>query len=897
MDEQDGLFGGTPENESEVNSGESDTDQTVENTQESADNIADQTELNNAGGSDQTPLIETGFSGDGDSSDSKITIQEEMKTSYIEYAMSVIVGRALPDVRDGLKPVHRRILFSMYDAGFTASRPYKKCARIVGDVLGRYHPHGDSAVYDSLVRMAQDFSLRYPLIDGQGNYGSIDGDNAAAMRYTEARMAKIAMPMLEDIDKETVDFSPNFDDSLKEPTVLPAKLPNLLLNGTSGIAVGMATNIPPHNLTELVNGICALIDNPDIGVEGLMEHITGPDFPTAATICGTSGIIKAYSTGRGSVKIRAKTTIEDVGKSKKAIIVHEIPYMVNKANLIIKIAELVSEKKIPGISDLRDESDRKGMRIYIELKRDAIPEVVLNQLFKHTSLQSSFGVNMVALVGGVPKTLKLKEVLSHFVEHRRKIVVRRTEFDLKKAKARLHILEGLKIALDNIDDIIALIKASKNTDEARSGLMSKYNLSDRQANAILEMRLQRLTGLERDKIEEEYNQLVETIKDLEDILANVSRIYSIVKEELIEIRDKFGDERRTMIGDEVGKMDLEDLIPDQQIAILLSKQGFIKRMPVTMFKSQMRGGRGVNSMSTRDDDMIDQLFVTSSHDYMLSFTSTGRVFKVKAYQLPEASRQSKGVSIAHFLNLEESETVTTMIPVKNFDTDEYLFMTTEKGVVKKTALNAFIHFKNRPIYAINLDEGDHLSWVRKTTGDRDVVLVTSAAMVIRFNESQVRSMGRTSRGVKGINIKPEDQLVSMDVIDPEDEKSNLLIISINGYGKNVRVKEFRCQNRGGVGVKGLSFRKSLKDERVQAAIVADPDNEIMIVTQSGTMCRQQIASISTQRREAMGVRIVKLDDADKVMAMTQVLNHTEDEENEGDKSVELPMESSEESKA
>ena len=815
--------------------------------------------------------------GDGFSSDKGINIREEMKSSYIEYAMSVIVGRALPDVRDGLKPVHRRILFSMYDSGFTAGRPYKKCARIVGDVLGRYHPHGDSAVYDSLVRMAQDFSLRYPLINGQGNYGSIDGDNAAAMRYTEAKMAKIAMPMLEDIDKETVDFSPNFDDSLQEPTVLPAKLPNLLLNGTSGIAVGMATNIPPHNLTELVDGLCALIDDPDIGVEGLMVHVTAPDFPTGATICGTSGVMKAYATGRGSVKIRANTTFEDVGKGKQAIIVHEIPYMVNKANLIVKIAELVSDKKIPGISDLRDESDRKGMRIYIELKRDAIPEVVLNQLFKHTALQSSFGVNMVALVGGVPKTLTLKQVLTHFLDHRREVVVRRTEFDLRKAKARLHILEGLKIALDNIDDIIALIKASKHTDEARTGLMSTYNLSELQANAILEMRLQRLTGLERDKIESEYNQLLVTIEDLEDILANISRVYAIIKEELIEIREKFGDERRTKIGDEVGQMDLEDLIPDQQVAILLSKQGFIKRMPVSLFKSQMRGGRGVNSMSTRDDDMIDQLFVTSSHDYMLSFTSFGRVFKVKAYQLPEASRQSKGVSVAHFLNLEEGEIVTTMIPVKNFDTDEYLFMTTRKGVVKKTALNAFIHFKNRPIYAISLDEGDQLSWVRKTDGARDIVLVTSAAMVIRFNESQVRSMGRTSRGVKGINIKPEDTLVSMDVIDPEDENSNLLTITVNGYGKNVRVREFRCQNRGGVGVKGLSFRKSLKDERVQASIVADPENEIMIVTQSGTMCRQKISSISTQRREAMGVRILKLDEKDKVMAMTQILMSVEED--------------------
>jgi DNA gyrase subunit A len=804
-----------------------------------------------------------------------IRIEDELKTSFMGYAMSVIVNRALPDVRDGLKPVHRRILYAMHDAGFVAGRPYKKCARIVGDVLGRYHPHGDSSVYDALVRMAQDFSMRYPLIDGQGNYGSVDGDNAAAMRYTEARMARIGMPLLEDIDKETVDFRPNFDESLEEPTVLPAKLPTLLLNGTAGIAVGMATNIPPHNLTELVDGICALIDNPEIEIQELMTHVKGPDFPTGGIICGLEGIEKAYRTGRGSIVIRSKTEIEESKKKNKlAIIVTEIPYQVNKANLIIKIAELVQEKKITDIADLRDESDRRGMRIYIELKKDAMPEVVLNQLYKHTQLQTSFGVNMVALVHGVPQTLNLKEVLVHYVAHRKEVIVRRTQFELRKAKDRLHILEGLRIALQHIDEVIALIKASPNTDEARSGLMSTFGLSEKQANAILEMRLQRLTGLERDKIEQEYRDIVEYIKDLEDILANESRVYAIIKAELLEMKEKFGDERRSQLGESVGQMNYEDLIPDEQVAVLFSKKGFVKRMKIDMFRSQLRGGRGVNSITTREEDIVDQLFVTSSHDYLLCFTTKGRVFKTKVYQVPEASRQSKGVSIAHFLQLEEGEIISAAIPIRSFETDDYLFMTTRKGIIKKTPINSFIHFKNRPIVAINLDEGDQLRWVARTTGDRDIVLVTSAGMVIRFNETQARPMGRASRGVKGINIKQKDRLVSMDVIDPES-KGQLLIITVNGFGKNIRVDEFKCQKRGGIGVRGLKFRKTIKDEEVTDAIVALKENELMIVTKNGTMCRQKISAISTQRREAMGVRILKLDENDKVMTMSEVVEKDE----------------------
>ncbi len=800
-----------------------------------------------------------------------INIDDEMKASFLGYAMSVIVERALPDVRDGLKPVHRRILYAMHDAGFVAGRPYKKCARIVGDVLGRYHPHGDTAVYDSLVRMAQNFSLRYPLIDGQGNYGSVDGDNAAAMRYTEARMSRLSMALLEDIEKDTVDFTPNFDESLEEPTVLPTRLPNLLLNGTSGIAVGMATNIPPHNLGELVDGICAFIDNPEIDILGLMEHIKGPDFPTGASICGNQGITQAYMTGRGSVLIRSKTSIEESKKKgKTAIIVHEIPYQVNKANLIIKIAELVQEKKITGIADLRDESDRKGMRIYIELKRDATPEVVLNQLYKHTQLQNSFGINMVSLVHGIPKTLNLKEMIHYYIEHRKVIIVRRTQYDLKNAQDRLHILEGLRIALQNIDAVIELIKKSANPEEARNGLISNFGLTEKQANAILEMRLQRLTGLERDKIESEYVAILEKIKDFVDILNNESRIYSIIKEEHSELRDKFGDERRTLIIDAVGQMDIEDLIPEEQVAVLLSKKGFVKRMSLTLFRSQNRGGRGVNSMSTQEEDVIDKIFVTSTHDYLLGFTSTGRVFKLKVYQIPEASRQSKGLSVSHFFNLEEKEIVTAAIPVSSFDKEEYLFMTTQKGVVKKTDVRAFVHFKNRPIGAINLDTGDSLRWVSRSTGNQDVVLVTSAGMVIRFDETQIRPLSRTSRGVKGITIKKEDRLVSMALIDHEESALHLLLITTNGYGKNVPISEFRNQARGGIGVKSLKFRKTVPGDHVTDAIITSKDNEIMIVTKDGTLCRQKVASISVQKRGSQGVKVVKLDDKDAVIAMTEV---------------------------
>ncbi|MBT6121305.1 DNA gyrase subunit A [bacterium] len=812
-----------------------------------------------------------------DKSINTITIDDEMKSSYIEYAMSVIVGRALPDVRDGLKPVHRRILYSMYNAGFTSGKPYKKCARIVGDVLGRYHPHGDTAVYDSLVRMAQDFSLRYCLVDGQGNFGSVDGDNAAAMRYTEAKMTRISMRILDDIEKDTVDFVDNFDSSLQEPTVLPTRLPNLLLNGSSGIAVGMATNIPPHNLNEIMDGLTAYIDNPEIEVDELMTHIKGPDFPTAGLICGREGIDKAYRTGRGSILIRAKTSFEDSKKKgKQAIIVHELPYQVNKSNLIIKIAELVQEKKITDITDLRDESDRKGMRIYIELKRDAIPEVVLNQLYKHTQLQNTFGVNMVALVKGVPRVLTLKKILTHYLEHRKEVVVRRTQYDLNNANARQHILEGLRIALHNIDAVIKLIKESDSPSVAKQGLMTSFSLSEKQSQAILDMKLQRLTGLEQGKIENEFAELVKKIADLEDILANDSRVLSIIKSEHADIKERFGDERRTEIGEPVKSMELEDLIPDEQVAVLISKKGFVKRVQISMFKMQLRGGRGINSMTTRSEDIIDQLIVTRNHDYLLCFTSRGRVFKLKTFTLPEATRQSKGVSLAHFLEFDDKEILTTVIPISTFDTDEYLVMTTLKGVIKKVDIRAFIHFKNRSIAALTLDDGDHLKWVRRTDGERDILLVTSAGMVIRFDEDQIRSMGRTARGVRGIKIKENDTLVNMSTVE-KDAKQLLSLITKKGYGKNLKVDEFKRQNRGGIGVMSLRFRKTIKLDSVVDSAVVNLEDEVMFVSQKGTLCRQAVAKISVQRRESQGVRVIKLDDKDTVMSMAKVVANDEEE--------------------
>ncbi len=847
----------------ENNAEENNTDQSINESTET-----DAVEVDGADGGD---------GGDSDNGISLINIDDEMKSSYLEYAMSVIVGRALPDARDGLKPVHRRILYSMYESGYTSSKPYKKCARIVGDVLGRYHPHGDTAVYDSLVRMAQDFSMRYPLIDGQGNYGSIDGDNAAAMRYTEAKMAKLSMELLHDIEKETVDFAANFDESLEEPKVLPARLPMLLLNGTSGIAVGMATNIPPHNLTEVINGVNHYIDNPEASVPELMEHIKGPDFPTRGIICGQSGIVSAYETGRGIITLRSKTHIEE-NKKRKAIIVTEIPYQVNKANVIIKIAELVNDKKINGISDLRDESDRKGLRIYIELKRDAQEAIILNQLFKHTQLQTSFGINIVALVNGQPRTLNLREIFFHYVNHRKEVIRKRTEYDLKIAKNRLHILEGLRIALDHIDEIIALIKKSQDANVARAALIENYKLSEKQANAILEMRLQRLTGLEQEKIENEYNELKIKIADLEDILVNKPRVLLIIKDEHNELNNRFGDDRRTEIGEEINQVDIEDLIPKQTVAILRTRNGFIKRMPVSNFRSQLRGGRGVSGISTREEDIIEQILVTNSHDFLLCFTSTGKVHKIKSYQIPESSRTSKGLSINHLLELDEKEKITSIIQVNNFDTDEYLMMCTRKGVIKKTELGSFSYFKTRAIRAINLDEGDELSWIMRSNGEKDIILATSAGMVIRFDEKQVRSMGRTSRGVRAIKIKPDDNLVSVSLIDPDTTKLFLLLLTTKGHGKNIRVDEFKIQNRGGIGVKALKFRKTVPGDQVTDAEVVEKHDEIIVATFNGTICRQKVANISVQRRTSQGVRIIKLDDNDEVISLAKVVEISEEDE-------------------
>lgn len=806
-----------------------------------------------------------------------INIDDEMKSSYLEYAMSVIVGRALPDARDGLKPVHRRILYSMYESGYTASKPYKKCARIVGDVLGRYHPHGDTAVYDSLVRMAQDFSMRYPLIDGQGNYGSIDGDNAAAMRYTEAKMAKLSMELLHDIEKETVKFAANFDESLEEPTVLPTRLPMLLLNGTSGIAVGMATNIPPHNLTEVIQGVNYYIDHPEATVSDLMTYVKGPDFPTRGIICGHAGIISAYETGRGIITLRSRTHTEE-NKKRKAIIVTEIPYQVNKANVIMKIAELVNDKKINGISDLRDESDRKGLRIYIELKRDAQEAIILNQLFKHTQLQTSFGINIVALVNGQPKTLNLKEIFYHYVNHRKEIIRKRTEYDLKIAKNRLHILEGLRIALQHIDEIIALIKKSTDATIAKKALIENYNLSEKQATAILDMRLQRLTGLEQEKIENEYNELKLKIEDLEDILVNQQRVLDIIKTEHNELNDRFGDERRTEIGEQINQVDLEDLIPKQTVAILRTQNGFIKRMPISNFRSQLRGGRGVSGISTREEDIIKQILVTNSHDYLLCFTSTGKVHKIKSYQIPESSRTSKGLSINHLLELDENEKITSIIQVKNFESNEFLLMCTKKGVIKKTELSSFSYFKTRAIRAITLDDNDELSWVLHSNGEKDIILATSAGMVIRFDEKQVRAMGRTSRGVRAIKIKPDDTLVSVSLIDPETTKLYLLLLTTKGHGKNIRVDEFKVQNRGGIGVKAVKFRKTVPGDQVTDAEVVEKEDEIIVATFNGTICRQKVANISIQRRTSQGVRIIKLDANDEVISMAKVIEIKEEDE-------------------
>ncbi|HBL05422.1 MAG TPA: DNA gyrase subunit A [Clostridium sp.] len=803
-----------------------------------------------------------------------IDIKQEMKKSYIDYAMSVIVGRALPDVRDGLKPVHRRILYSMHELGITYEKGYRKCARIVGDVLGKYHPHGDSSVYDALVRMAQDFSIRYMLVDGHGNFGSVDGDGAAAMRYTEAKMSKITSQMLRDINKETVDFTPNFDGEEREPVVLPARFPTLLVNGSSGIAVGMATNIPPHNLTEVINAVIMLIDNPEAITEDFMTEIKGPDFPTGGIILGRSGIRSAYETGRGRILVRSKAEIEE-HNGRNRIIVSEIPYMVNKANLIESIANLVKEKKIDGISDLRDESDRDGMRIVIELKRDANANVVLNRLYKHTKMQDTFGVIMIALVNNEPKVLNLKQILTHYLNHQKDVVKRRTIFDLDKANARAHILEGLKIALDNIDAVISLIRASKTTQEAKDGLIEKFNLSEKQAQAILDLKLQRLTGLERDKIEDEYNELMKTIAYLQSILNSEEILLNIIKDFLVEIKTKYGDDRRTLIEKNPYSFEDEDLIDDDDIVITLTHGGYIKRLPADTYNAQKRGGRGIQGVTTKEDDFVEHILITPTLNNILFFTNKGKVYKLKGYEIPEGGRTAKGTNIVNMLPLDPDENIQAVMSIRTFDSDNYLLMGTKSGMVKKTSLDKFENIRKNGLNAINLKEDDEIVGVRITKGDDEVLFVTKYGYSIRFSEKEVRNMGRTTTGVKAITLRDDDIAVSMIIAKPDEE---LLVISEKGFGKRTAIENYTLQRRGGKGIK--TYKISEKTGNVVSARVVRDVDEIMLINSNGIIIRINVSDISTTSRNAMGVTLMKTGEDVNIVAVAKINYNSEEEKNE-----------------
>lgn len=794
-----------------------------------------------------------------------INIEHEMKKSYLLYSMSVIVGRALPDVRDGLKPIHRRILYAMHDIGLTSDKPYRKSATVVGEVMGKYHPHGDSAIYYTMVRMAQDFSSRYMLVDGHGNFGSVDGDPAAAMRYTEVRMAKIASAMLADIDKETVDFIPNFDESLKEPSVLPSRFPHLLANGSSGIAVGMATNMPPHNLTEIIDGVLAMIDNPDITISELMKLIPGPDFPTGGIIMGTQGIRDAYSTGRGSIKVRAKVTIDTMSNGKPRIIVHELPYQVNKAKLIEKIAQLVRDKIIDGITDLRDESDRAGMRIVIELRRDSNPNVVLNHLFKHTPMQSTFGVINLVLVNNEPKVLNIYDLMKHYVVHQEEVVTRRTRFDLRKAEERAHILEGFLIALDNIDEIIRIIKGSKDSETARPLLMETFNLSERQAQAILDMRLARLTGLERQKIEDEYKEVQASIARFNLILSDNQILMNVIKDELIVIRDKYGDDRRTQITETFEDVEIEDLIHKEDVIITMSHQGYIKRLPVTTYKPQKRGGRGVNGMTTKEEDFVERMIVTTTHDTLLVFTNNGKVYSLKAYEVPEAQRQARGTSIVNIVQLSAGEKVTALVPVNEFSDDVELVMGTKYGVVKKTSLTSFDSIRKGGIIGISLDDGDELIGVKLVSSDDEILMVTKMGMSIKFPHEQIRSMGRTARGVKGIDLKDGDYVVGMDIAL---QGQDVLVVTEDGYGKRTPVSEYRVQNRGGMGIKAMNLTP--KTGLIAAVKLVREENELVITSASGHIIRMQLSGIPRLGRSTQGVKVINLENGDQVAALAQV---------------------------
>ncbi|HEB37629.1 MAG TPA: DNA gyrase subunit A [Thermoplasmatales archaeon] len=802
-------------------------------------------------------------------------IENEMKRAFIDYSMSVIMSRALPDIRDGLKPVHRRILYAMHEMGLTHERPYKKCARIVGETLGKYHPHGDQAVYDALVRMAQDFSLRYPLIDGQGNFGSVDGDSPAAMRYTEARMAKISKLMLQDIEKDTVDWVDNFDGSLKEPEVLPATLPNLLVNGSSGIAVGMATNMAPHNLSEIIDGITAVIDQPDIEIHELMEIIKGPDFPTGGIIYGREGILSAYSTGRGLIRVRAKTHIE--GEEKKRIIVTELPYQVNKANLLRNIAELAKNKKIEGISDLRDESDRRGMRIVIELKRDAIEDVVLNQLFEHTDMQSTFGILNLAIVDGEPRILTLKEMIQHYVRFRVEVITRRTKHDLRKAEEKIHILEGLLIALKNIDEVIRLIRESKEVEEAKSKLMYRFSLTEKQAKAILDMRLQKLTGLEIESVERDYNETKQLIEKLKELLSDRQNILNEIKRELQEIKEKFGDERRTEIVEGEADIEIEDLIPVQDVVVTITNSGYVKRIPVETYKTQHRGGKGLVGMQTKEEDVVVDSFITSTHDYIMFFTNFGKAYWLKGYRIPEGGRHSKGKAIINLLpKLEEGEYVETAIPVHAFDDEHYLVFATRNGLIKKTALSAYSNIRVNGIRAIKLDDGDELIGTKLSDGKQTVVLASADGQACRFDESEVRPMGRVARGVIGMRLGRGDRVVSLEIVG---EDGDLLTITENGYGKRTSIKEYRKTHRGSKGVRTIITNE--RNGRVIFVKEVKDDDEVMITSKEGMMIRIPVKDIRRQGRNTMGVRIMKLNEGDKVASVAKI---AENGNNEGKES-------------
>ena len=801
-------------------------------------------------------------------------IHEEMRRSYLDYAMSVIIGRALPDVRDGLKPVHRRVLYAMDEMGLAYNRPYRKAARVVGDVLGKYHPHGDTTVYDTIVRLVQDFSMRYPLIDGQGNFGSVDGDAPAAMRYTEVRLARLAHEMLRDIDKETVDFSPNYDESTQEPVVLPTVLPNLLVNGSSGIAVGMATNIPPHNLGEVVDAVILQLENPEVTLEELMQLLPGPDFPTAGYIYGRQGILDAYRTGRGLIQVRAKAVVEKARGGRENIIITELPYQVNKAKLVERIAELVRERRIEGVSDLRDESDREGMRVVLELKKDEPALPILNSLYKHTAMQSTFGVIMLALVDNQPKVLDLKQVIRHFIDHRKVVVIRRTRHELRQAEARAHILEGYRIALDHLDAVIQLIRRSRSVEEARSGLVGQFGMSEIQAQAVLDLRLQRLTQLERQKIQDEYQETIQLIARLQAILGNEALVREIVREELRALKEQYGDPRRTQILEETAEISFEDMVADEEMVVTISHGGYIKRSPLTIYRSQRRGGKGMSGMATKEEDYVEYLFVATTHSYILLFTNLGRVHWLKVHEIPQLGRAAKGKALVNFIQVQPGETVTAMIPIRQFEVDKYLFMATRRGVVKKTELNAYANPRAGGIIGLSLDEGDELIAVRLTSGQDEIFLATRQGMAIRFAEEEVRPIGRTGRGVIGIALEEEDAVVAAEMVRPG---TTILTVNERGYGKRTELEEYRLQGRGGKGI--INVRLTVKNGPVVSALQVQEQDQVMMISQEGKVNRVNVREISLIGRATQGVRLQGLEPNDRVAAVTSLV--VEDAEGEG----------------